>query len=195
MSREETPVVEALVALCVSKSVKCLVQVGAHDGWEAASIQGPTGCRAIAIEADPNLLPATASLEWHTAVIGATDCDTTFYFHKSNAALSGHYQREDEPPRRLPQSRLDTFCRTIGVSPDALIIDTEGTAFEVLEGCGDLLNGVRLIYAECQVDGLKPGMRHVREVDAFLMTRGFTQHYGLPSYGCGGQGNYTWVKP
>ena len=191
---EEDGVVDSLVDLCEKQDVKCLIQIGAGDGYEASKVMQHTKCRAIAIEAsrstscDPNL-------EYHHAIIGATNGMTMFYLH-SNTNLSGHFPRGNEPGVSIEQQRIDTWCTVHGgIKPDALIIDTEGSTMEVLEGCGDLLNGVNLVYAEVQGDEIRPGIRLVGEVDALLSARGLTQHEAMPSYGIGGsQFNLTWIR-
>ena len=196
MSREEDRVIGSLVLLCKQLGVTCVVQVGAENGYEADAIKQATGCRAVAIDPDPRCAPCSSAIEFHEALIGATNSVVEFYLHPA-PGLSGQLQRGSggEIEVTMPQYKLSRFCRKYGITPDALIIDTEGTTLDVLEGADPLLGGVKLVYAECQTDMLKPGMRHVDDVDAFLTARGFTAHYGLPSYDCGTQGNYTWVKP
>lgn len=90
--------------------------------------------------------------------------------------------------------RLDTFCAAYSIKPDALIVDTEGSGLDVLEGAGDLLDDVKLIYAELQNAVIRPGVRLRPEVESFLSVRGFTQHSELPTYDAGGQGNFTYVR-
>lgn len=196
MSHEEDHVVGALVDLFKAMNVTCLVQVGAGDGYEAHEIQKAIGCRAVAIEGDSRQPQHSTTVEYHQALIGATDCNVNFYLNNTPDLSSECARGEGEVLTVLPQQRLDTFCDTHGITPDALIIDTEGTTLDVLEGCGRYMDGIRAIYAECQVAPLRPGVRHVNEVAAFLEVRGFTRHHGLPSYGetCG-QGNFTWVRP
>lgn len=197
MSNEHWPVVDALSTLCGQLGVKCLVQIGAETGHEANVIRMRTGCRAIAIEGNSQNQPCSPELEWHTAVIGATDCMMPFHFHQ-DPALSGHFRRADGlefPMAMVEQQRLDTFCAAHDITPDALIIDTEGSTQDVLDGCGALLDGLRLVYAECQREDLREGMRPAHETDAFLKARGMTFHSGLPSYATDGkQGNYTWTR-
>lgn len=191
---EEPHVIAALADLCKKMEIRCLVQVGAADADEAGRIHKETGCRAIGIEARDDAQCLSGNVEYHHAIIGATDGVTEFYLHPTSE-LSGHFKRGDEEKRVMMQQwRLDTFCFNNRLEPDALVIDTEGSTLDVLEGAGRILDNVRMIYAECQTEVLRPGIRLVGEVDTFLATRGFTAHQGLPSYACGGQGNYTWVK-
>jgi len=196
MSHEEPAIVNALVELCKQLNVRCLVQVGAEDGYEAEEIRKATGCRAVCFDADPHCGPASFGLEWYQVMIGATDSMADFYVHAARG-LSSPIARADgmEEKHELFQRRLDTFCAERGIVPDALIIDTEGTTLDVLEGTGSLINGVRLVYAECQTQSIRPGMRLLSEVDACLTNRGFTRRAGPPEYDAGSQGNYCWTRP
>ena len=196
MAREEEHVVAALVSLCKELGVTCVAQIGAEDGYEANEIRKATGARAIAIDGDPKCKPCAPEIEWYERLIGATDSYVTFYVHKTGG-LSSLFMRGDsaEEARQLGQERLDTFIAARGLpKPDALIIDTEGSTLDVLEGCSSLLDGVRVIYAEVQSVEIRPGMRLLPEVEAFLAARGFTLRPGLPAYDGGAQGNYTWTK-
>jgi len=197
MTREHDDVVESLAGVCERLGVACVVQVGAEDGYEADCLSVMIGCRAVAIDADPSCNPVSKLLEYHRYIIGATDCKTNFYPNFTHG-LSSTLSRKDKSEYLLEneqQYRLDTFCTMNDIKPDCLIIDTEGTTLDVLEGCGDLLDNVKVIYAECQSHNLRPGVRPVTQVDEFLSARGFTQHLGPPSYSAGQvQGNYTWVR-
>ena len=197
MSAEEPHVISALIGLCKQHNIKTLVQVGAEDGYEADEIRKATECRTVCIDADYKCVPVNNAIEWHYQMIGATDGPADFYTNVS-IGLSSPYQRGNdhgEEKKEQQQMRLDTFCAEHGITPDALIIDTEGSTLDVLEGCGDLLNGVKMIYAEIQAYAIRPGIRPVSDVDALLLPLGFTHHRGLPSYDGGAQSNLTWVKP
>lgn len=196
MSRERNDIAYSLAALCQKMQISCVVQVGAEDGFEADCIREATGCRAVAIDADPKSVKMSPWLEAHETLIGASHTVMDFYVHKVDG-LSSQFTREDgaEEKVAMPQQRLDYFCQQHGIEPDALIIDTEGTTLDVLEGCGALLDNVRLIYAEVQTSVIRPGMRLLPEVEAFLSARGFVRREGRPSYHEGPQGNYTWVRP
>ena len=193
MSSEEPNVCNELADLCGSMNIKCLVQVGAENGFEASFIQKKTGCEAVCIDGDTRCKPIEGNVKYFHEVIGATDGPGMFYVNP-NHGLSSQIQREEDPGFYVQEQRLDTFCEKNGIAPDALIIDTEGTTMEVLEGATRILDGVRMIYAECQTHVIRPGIRLLGEIDAFLVARGFTRRDGPPSYSCGSQGNYTWVR-
>lgn len=192
--REKPETAAALADLCKEYGVTCVVQVGAGDGYEADFVRDAIGCSAVAIEGCTDSARVFDKTDWHIAVIGATDGPMPFYVH-DNRNLSGQVKRgTNERMVMVHQRRLDTFCRYHGYTPDALIIDTEGTTLDVLEGCGELLNNMKVVYAECQTVQIRPGIRTVTEVDKFLVARGMTIHEGPPSYNPGGQGNFTWVR-
>lgn len=199
MAHEFPDVITALTNLCRQYRVRCIVQVGAEDGWEAAEVARRLGdCRAVAIDADPGSGPhVSGGMEWHQMLIGATDSpQQPFYVHKERG-LSSQLMRSDGKEERvlMPQRRLDTFCREQDhLAPDCLIIDTEGTTLDVLEGAGDLLSGVRVIYAEVSHDTSRGNRAMADAVDGHLVARGFARREDAPSYCAGSQSNWTWVR-
>lgn len=198
MSREDNKIVHSLIDLCKQRRIQCCIQIGAEDGYEVNMIRETLQCRGIAIEGDTRCKSMSQFLEYHHLVIGATNCMTEFYVHK-NAGLSSTFPRkQDETKVMSQQYRLDTFCENRGgIHPDALIIDTEGSAMDVLEGCGELLDGVNVVYSECQQKELRPGIRLAGEIETLLAVHGMTRHHGPPSYWDAdnfNQGNYTWVR-
>ena len=196
-SHEDDKIVESLTTLMAHHGVQFLIQVGAGDGYEANCIGNATGCRVIAIEGNTVCSPIQPELEFHHIVIGATNSVMPWYVHK-NADLSGHFSRghnSEETTYQSQHMRLDYFCGVRYLEADALIIDTEGSTLEVLEGCGFLLDKLKVVYAECQTQEDRPGIRLLGEVDKFLVVHGMTQHQGPPAYSVGPQGNYTWVRP
>ena len=195
MNHEEQHIVDALCKLAEQMDIKCVLQVGAQDGYECDSIRKATGARAIAIEANKDCKPYSPELEWYNEVIGEFNGDTKFYIY-NDIGLSGKLPRriKDERALNITQIRLDSFCRQHTIQPDMLIIDTEGTTMEVLEGAGNILDSIRLIYAECQIKDFRPGVSLLSKVDSFLASHGFKQRDGEPSYEVEVQGNYTWVK-
>lgn len=189
MTREADDVIEGLASMCRKYETTCLIDVGSCEGYEASKLP----CRSICIDPDRRVT-FCPGMDCYRDMIGATDCVTTFYQH-SNLGMSGALHRDGVTEGySVSQYRLDSFCSDHQIVPDALIVDTEGTTLDVLEGCGALLDGIKFIYAECQSELLFPGVRLVGEVDNFLAMRGFTQHIGPPAYFCGGQGNYCWVR-
>ena len=195
MSREETYITNDLADLCTELDIKCVVQVGAEDGYEAHRMKYLTYCNAVAIEGNPACTSMYPDIDFHTAIIGATNEFVHYYIHE-DGGLSGRLPRNDyrEKQIRARQYRLDTFCDYHGIKPDALIIDTEGTTLDVLNGCDTLMANIKLIYAECQKTVFRPGVSLVQDVDVFLKECGMKMRKGSPSYEVEVQGNYTWVR-
>lgn len=197
MTHEEPHVIAALIALCKEMRITCVVQIGAEDGFEAAEIARATGCRAVALEADDRCIGNAADgVEFHVALIGAEDTAASTFYRNTTSGLSSMLKRDGSGQEAivLPQRRLDTFCAAFDLRPDALIIDTEGTTLDVLKGSTGLIDGVRLIYAEVQVEEIRPGVSLLGDVEAFLGERGFVRREGPPAYSAGRQGNFTWVR-
>lgn len=191
MACEEQHVVDSLIDLMRCYRIKHLVDVGSESGMESITISNATGCSVTMIEGNPDV---AAMYPWVTnAVIGATSGPSTFY-GANQPGLSSLFNRGGKE-FSVNVIRLDSFCADRGISPDALIIDTEGTTYDVLLGAGDLLNSVRVIYAEVQNIPLYPGGKLANDVDSLLSNIGFQKRPGLPSYDAGVQSNITWVRP
>ncbi len=195
MSREEDYIIGDLANLCHDLDINCVVQVGAEDGYETHEIQKLHHCIAVAIEGNPACSPHSSDIDFHTAVIGGTNEMVYFYIHE-DGGLSGRLPRNDYRERqiRTRQYRLDTFCDYHRIKPDALIIDTEGTTLDVLNGCDTLMDNIKLIYAECQKTAFRPGVSLVQDVDRLLKECGMKMRNGSPSYEVEVQGNYTWIR-
>lgn len=198
MSREEPHIVASLIDLCRKLDIKCVVQVGAQDGFEAAEIAHAIACRAVAIEADSRCSDHKVSgVEYHVALIGADDCDAEKFYRHESHGLSSKIPRgvNGEELLAMPQRRLDTFCRELDIIPDALIIDTEGTCMDVLLGATGVLGGIKLVYAEVQTREDRKGVSLLPAVDAWMAERGFVKRDGHPAYSVEAQGNFTYVRP
>lgn len=196
MAREDDHIVGALATLCMDVGVTCLIDIGCEDGYEAEAVRKATQCRAIGIDADWKVEAESPRVEFYHALIGATDCVGMTFYTNLTAGLSTQYKRIDgkEQDKRYPQWRLDTWCREFDVKPDALIIDAEGATLDILEGAGDIVNMLKLVYAEVQHEPMRDGCRPAEQVDDFLAARGMTRHIGLPSYRAGCQSNWTWIR-
>jgi FkbM family methyltransferase len=187
-------VCDALVGLAKEYSVKCVVQIGAEDGYECNFIREQTECVAVAIDGDPKTSPCSALIRFCRGIIGGDNRMADFYINEQ-LGLSGKIGRGSrEQHIAVEQLTLDSFCESHGLAPDMLIIDTEGTALDVLSGGANVLKGVRVIYAEVQTREIRPGVSLLPSVDAFLVGHGFECRPGLPGYMADGQGNFTWVK-
>jgi FkbM family methyltransferase len=195
VSHEEESVVRALIDLAEEYEITCVMQVGAEDGYEADRIRSETGALAICIDGDPKVTSCSTNIIFYRCLVGDEDKMVDFWVHEQSG-LSSKIARKDSCEQHvvLEQYRIDSICKTHDIKPDMLIVDTEGTTLEVLRGAGDILNRIRVIYAEVQTREIRPGVSLLPSVDAFLVERGFKRREGIPEYMSEGQGNFTWVK-
>ena len=193
MSSESPDVITALISLCRQYAVRTVLQVGAEDGYEADCIRRELGCRAVCIEPDTRCGPVSHLLEWHEVLIGEGDGVTDFYLHATTGLSSKIQRHTKETLARIPQMRLDAFCRRHEVKPDCLIIDCEGTTLEVLRSAGPMLGFVSIVYCEVQHDD-SHGPRNDSDVYAYLETFGLRKRDGAPSYCAGSQSNWCFVR-
>ena len=193
MSSESPDVITALIKLCREYAVRTVLQVGAEDGYEADCIRRELGCRAVCIEPDVRCGPVSHLLEGHEVLIGDGDEVAEFYLNSSPGLSSKVQRRSNETLARIPQMRLDAFCRRHEVKPDCLIVDCEGTTLEVLQSAGPMLGFVAVVYCEVNHDDSR-GQRNDADVQALLESFGLRRHEGAPSYRANGQSNYTFVR-
>ena len=194
MSSESPDVITALINLCRQYNVRTVLQVGAEDGYEADCIRRELACRSVCIEPDTRCGPVSHLLEWHEVLIGESSEVADFYLHES-PGLSSKVTRNDkkETQVRMPQMRLDAFCRRYAVKPDCLIVDCEGTTMEVLRSAGPMLQFTSIVYCEVNHDDSR-GPRNDADVQALLESFGLRRHEGAPSYSAGCQSNWTFVR-
>jgi FkbM family methyltransferase len=96
--------------------------------------------------------------------------------------MSSLYKRSGEPGptpvHKVRAVRLDTFLAD-KCAPDvrfALWIDAEGSAFEVIDGVGGLVEHVQLVHVECEtVPCIAPNQRLYADLKALLRRQGFIE--------------------
>lgn len=196
MSVEHPQIITGLISLCKKQNVRCIVHVGAENGEEISRIRRASGgkVRAIGIDADPKCVPVP-NIEFHRAMIGARNGHEAFYLNSSglSSAIQRH-QNTGESKVMLHQRRLDTFCRENDISPDALIVDTEGTTIDVLLGAGDILDTLKLAYLEVALDNSRGLRANAKMVDLIMTAVGMKQYTPLPAYNSGNQGNRVYIR-
>jgi FkbM family methyltransferase len=70
---------------------------------------------------------------------------------------------------------LDNICNQLGIVPDFLKVDTEGTEQDVIEGAGDILErGVLGVRSSCNFQPCFFGQRLFSETHDYLLARNFT---------------------
>ncbi len=184
---ESEEVVRALVK--AFGKVRTVIDVGCGDGYEVSQVDAD---RRIGIDANPDTPRLFTNVEYFTTAIGASNCRGTLY--AADVPGCSSLMNRGGATLITPIERLDTFCdRNDICDVDALIIDTEGTTFDVLEGAGELLESIRYIYAEVQLVHLYPTPMF-QEVDTRLKLWGFSRVDNLPSYTGEVQANYLWIR-
>jgi FkbM family methyltransferase len=130
--------------------------VGANIGSYSlvASEQAPA--LVVAFEPHPatfGLLADNISLNHrnNTMLVHAAVGESDGYCLLSNescSALNKVVSREMQSAVSVPCRRLDSFCRSTGIIPDFIKIDTEGYELSVLRSLGDYLARVKIILLE-----------------------------------------------
>ncbi len=99
-------------------------------------------------------------------------------------------QAEIEKVLRIKTERADDIFGKLGVVPDFLKVDTEGTEQDVIEGCEGLLaEGVLGVRSSCNFQPCFIGQRLFSETHEYLMARGFVllnldyKGFGYPRLG------------
>jgi len=172
------------------------LDIGAGDGFDCGEVQKAfPGCRCIAIEPHEEWYEGL-SVEMHRDVIGAANDYRVFYV-KQVAGIHGLYSRRDKPNetvRALPVRALDHFCEREGIkSIDAMKIDVEGAAWDVLAGAEGIIPTVQAIHVETEWITLFDEQRLEPEVFGLL------SHYGMRKVWENrvedlGQGDSIWVR-
>ena len=160
--------------LALTRSRRCLVDVGAHYGLFSLVFSFRPGTVAYAVEPSPE---ARKMLEHHLAVnpgldvrvwpvaLGRSQGELTF-----SIGDHGHALRSPGAELvTLPVRTLDGLVDQERARPDAVKIDVEGMELEVLEGARKTLSELRpQIFLEVHPSELVASGRRVAEVDALL---------------------------
>ena len=99
-------------------------------------------------------------------------------------------QAEIEKILKIKTERTDDFFKKLGVMPDFLKVDTEGTEHDVIEGCEAMLEmSVLGIRSSCNFQPCFIGQKLFSESHDYLMARGYVllnldyKGYGYPRLG------------
>jgi FkbM family methyltransferase len=155
--------------------------VGANIGSYSlvASEQNPA--LVVAFEPHPvtfGLLADNISLNHrnNTVLVQAAVGESDGYCLLSNepgSALNRVVSREMQSAVNVPCRRLDSFCRTTGLKPDFIKIDTEGFELSVLRSLGDYLAQIKIILLEMPA----PLSVEAERITGYLTGRGFQGPY------------------
>lgn len=93
---------------------------------------------------------------------------------KSNGQYTIEHYVQDEIT--VPCTRLDSYMKSQGLTQvDILWMDLQGAELLALQGMGELLSGVKLIYTEVTHKAMYTDQVLFPELDAFLRSHGFFQ--------------------
>lgn len=99
-------------------------------------------------------------------------------------------QAEIDRVIKIQTERLDDVCAELGVAPDFLKVDTEGTEQDVIEGAGQLIDtNVLGVRSSCNFQPCFIGQRLFSETHDYLLARGFVllnldyKGFGYPRLG------------
>ena len=93
--------------------------------------------------------------------------------NESSSALNKVVSGEMQSAVSVPCRRLDSFCRTTGIKPDFIKIDTEGFELSVLRSLGDYLPRIKIILLEMPA----PMSAEAEGIISYLKERGFQGPY------------------
>lgn len=75
---------------------------------------------------------------------------------------------------KVKTQRLDSFCQDQSINRiDFIFLDVQGAELMVLEGAGNLLKNVRMIWMEVEAVELYSGQPLKNDVETFMKSRGF----------------------
>jgi FkbM family methyltransferase len=172
------------------------LDIGAGDGFDCGVVKEAfPDCRCIAIEPVEDWVVGD-EVEKNRDVIGAAD-EYRCYHIKNQSGIHSLYSRLTVPTtnvKALPVRTLSHFCEREGIRAiDAMKIDAEGAAWDVLVGAGDLLLGVKAIHIETEWVELFEKQRLEAEVFSILQSYGFTKTWENRVEDLG-QGDSIWAR-
>ncbi|MEA2682511.1 MAG: hypothetical protein QOK05_839 [Chloroflexota bacterium] len=168
-----------------------VVHAGAHFAEEAAAYAGASVADVLWVEGNPDLIErireavAPYGHKVAQALLGA-ESGRSVTFHVSNfdsmsssvLDLGTHAEKHPQVvyvgDRAQTLSTLDDVAAQFGfLDADFLNLDLQGYELECLKGAGRLLESIRTIYTEINVDELYRGCALLPELDGWLNARGF----------------------
>jgi FkbM family methyltransferase len=185
--------IEAIRSVCYPS---VYMDIGAGDGFDCGLVKNAfPDCRCIAI--DPvEKWEVDDRVEKYRDVISFENDDRVFHVKKI-AGIHGLYSRvteADDHMLALPARTLRHVCeREMIPNVDAMKIDVEGAAWDVLVGAGDFLRGTKAIHVETEWLPLFKGQHLEDDVFRILKSYGFTKTYENRVEDLG-QGDSIWLR-
>jgi FkbM family methyltransferase len=178
--------------------IATVCDVGSMDGSDALSFRSILPRAAIfALEPNPTnfslmaaddrlrrsgirILPAAASDRRGDAPFYVVAADYAAPRARARRGMSSLHRRHDGSPLAatvaVPTVRLDELLESESVAdtPIALWIDTEGAAFEAIQGCSGVLRSTRMIHVEVETQPvIGVGQKLFPDVERTLWEAGF----------------------
>jgi FkbM family methyltransferase len=189
-------------ALSYAKNVKCVFEIGAYDGVDIDEIEtllGPS-CSIHAFEPDfesfsilktlygdkQNIILnqiAISNIKGTTKFIKCLDPKVTnqadrSLWYKTNQSLRHNtdFHRMDavEQEYDVNVTTLDDYCRQNSICPDILLVDTQGSEWEIFDGSKSILTKVQVILTEWSTKELYQNQKMLPDIVTLLQKYGFT---------------------
>lgn len=98
--------------------------------------------------------------------------------YKANGAYD-HIEKYVQYEIEIPCTRIDTFCKKNNIDNiDIIWMDLQGAELKALYSMGDMLDNVKLIYTESEMNPMYEGQSLFSEVHQYLIDRGFEWVWG-----------------
>ena len=165
----------------LNSDIKTIFEIGSLNGADALYLkeQFPNAdVHAIeGLESNYNLhLKDLKLINTHNAIISSYDGTTKWHVKDTNG-IHSIFDRGQEYGTTVLEKKcqtLKTFCENLGISSiDVIKIDVEGATLEVLEGCSDLLDTVKMMHVEAESEEFFKGQRTYSELHLFLLKNNF----------------------
>lgn len=177
--------------------VNYILNLGCRDGSEA--IQFSTifpNAKIISVEANPNQIEIIKSNIKNYPNIeifnfGASDEDAELDFNvsstinignssflKSNGAYDNYESMTFHAPIKVKTKRLDNFLKEQNIPKiDILFMDIQGFEGKAVQGLGDYIKNVKILYSEITYKEMYKGQILFDKFDYYMLYRGFNCIY------------------
>jgi|LauGreDrversion4_2_1035121.scaffolds.fasta_scaffold00281_48 FkbM family methyltransferase len=171
-----------------SEGCKTIFEIGAYDGVDVEEIKNNFGndCAIHAFEPDPEsfskleyyyksegVICNNIALSNHVGTTKFVKCWDPKLEDQSKrdiwykTAQSIRHNTKDhilskkivEEEIDVPVTTIKEYCSINSVIPDILLIDTQGSEWEILDGAGDILNNVKVLMTEWSTKELYVGQK------------------------------------
>jgi FkbM family methyltransferase len=185
--------------LLATLQINVICDIGSMDGTDALAFRTRSPHASIyafepnpenfqAMQANPNL--RTGNIEMIACAVGDRDGAAPFYLVKADYSqlnaqrgMSSLHERSGEhAPQRVVQvqtTRLDSFMKARHLDSQArlaLWVDTEGMAFEVLQGSTGIAESIQLLHVEVEtVPCIGQKQKIYADVRRLLLQLGFAE--------------------